>query len=305
MSCYAAWNPSDESRRGSASGGIATLLAKAVISKGGVYFGTRWGDNMRAQVAWTESDVEPFKGSRYVHSEFSREARQALEEFLKAGKTVLFVGTPCLVAGLKSLRSYPNLICVDLLCHGTTEPDYLAAEVEYLSKNRVTDIRFREGPRFRFSLWDGERCLHAQDAVKSPYLWGYLSGLTLREACYRCPFATPERVGDITLGDFIGLEGNLSFVLTNTPAGEELLQSCGAVLEPHNLEERLAYRPGIAEPAAPSPYRHKFLQYLQEEDFPHALRHALKGYFAALPFRRAWKWLHHQAHLIKLKLCQK
>lgn len=305
MSCYAAWNPSAESRRGSASGGVATLLAQAVLSKGGVYFGTRWGDDMKAKVAWTESDVEPFRGSRYVHSEFSREARQALEEFLKAGRTVLFVGTPCQVAGLKSLRSYSNLICVDLLCHGTTEPEHLAAEVAHLTKRQVTDIRFREGPRFRFSLWEGEHCLHAQDAVKSPYLWGYLSGLTLREACYRCPFATPERTGDITLGDFIGLEGNVSYVLTNTPAGEELLQGCGAALEPHKLEERLAYRPGIAEPATASPYRQKFLQYLQQEDFPHALRRSLRGYFAALPFRRAWKWLHHQAHILKVNLCQK
>lgn len=305
MSCYAAWNPSAESRRGSASGGVATLLAQAVLSKGGVYFGTRWGDDMKAQVAWTESDVEPFRGSRYVHSEFSREARLALEEFLKAGRTVLFVGTPCQVAGLKSLRSYPNLICVDLLCHGTAEPEHLAAEVAYLTNHPVTDIRFREGPRFRFSLWEGEHCLHAQDAVKSPYLWGYLSGVTLREACYRCPFATPERTGDITLGDFIGLEGNVSFVLTSTQAGEELLRGCGVALEPHKLEERLAYRPGIAEPATASPYRQKFLQYLQKEDFPHALRHALRGYFAVLPFRQAWKWLHHQAHIIKVNLCQK
>lgn len=305
MSCYAAWNPSAENRRGSASGGVATMLAQAVLAKGGVYFGTRWGKDMKAQVAWTESDVEPFRGSRYVHSEFSREARQALEEFLKAGRTVLFVGTPCQVAGLKSLRSYPGLICVDLLCHGTTEPEHLAAEVKYLTDRHVTDIHFREGPRYRFSLWEGERCLHARDAVKSPFLWGYLSGLTLREACCRCPFATPERAGDITLGDFIGLPGNVSFVLTSSPAGEELLQSCGAVLEPHQLEERMAYRAGIAEPATPSPNRQKFLQYLKHEDFPHALRHALRGYFALLPFRQAWKWIHHQAHNIKVKLCQK
>lgn len=62
--CYAAWNPSAEDRKGSASGGVATLLARAVLAQGGVYFGTRWNSQMQAEVAWTETDPAPFRGSR-------------------------------------------------------------------------------------------------------------------------------------------------------------------------------------------------------------------------------------------------
>lgn len=305
MSCYAAWNPSADDRKASASGGVATMLARTVLREGGVYFGTRWSDILRARVDWTEDDVDPFRNSRYVHSGFDAETRRQLQAFLEDGRMVLFVGTPCQVASLKALREYPNLVCVDLLCHGTSPEGYLADELEYLAKRRpVTDIRFREGPRFRMSLWNGTECLDAADAERSPYLYGYLSGMTLREACYRCPFASLERTGDITLGDFIGIDRqNVSFVWTHTGKGEDLLRACGCVLEEHALEERLAYRPGILEPSARHPLRDSFLKRLEREPFHKAVRHTLRGYFLALPFRKAWKWLHHQAHLLKKRFC--
>lgn len=281
------------------------MLARTVLREGGVYFGTRWSDILRARVDWTEDDVDPFRNSRYVHSGFDAETRRQLQAFLEDGRMVLFVGTPCQVASLKALREYPNLVCVDLLCHGTSPEGYLADEVEYLAKGRpVTDIRFREGPRFRMSLWNGTECLDAADAERSPYLYGYLSGMTLREACYRCPFASLERTGDITLGDFIGIDRqNVSFVWTHTGKGEDLLRACGCILEEHALEERLAYRPGILEPSARHPLRESFLKRLEREPFHKAVRHTLRGYFLALPFRKAWKWLHHQAHLLKKRFC--
>ena len=129
MKVYAAWNPSAVQRQGSASGGVATMLARAVLEVGGVYFGTRWDEQMRPVVAWTETDVTPFKGSRYVHSRFDAAAREQLERFLTEGRTVLFVGTPCQVAALQALREHPRLICVDLICHGTVPASYLEQEL--------------------------------------------------------------------------------------------------------------------------------------------------------------------------------
>ena len=302
MNCYAAWNPSCEDRRGSASGGIASMLASQIIKEGGVYFGTRWGEDMRACVAWTEKDVRPFRGSRYVQSLFSPEVRETLETFLKAGRTVFFVGTPCQVASLRKLKErYPEqLLCADLLCHGTTGASWLADEVRYLAKGQpVSDIRFREGPVFRMSLWNGERCISSVPAERSPYLYAYLSGISLRPACYTGPFANLKRTGDLTLGDFIGLPGNVSFVWPHTEAGDRLLHACGAVLEEHPLQERLAYRPGILEPTHAPTLEKRFRQAIARETFPKAIRSVLRGYFIGLPFRKAWKWLHHQAHLVK------
>ena len=301
MKVYAAWNPSAVQRQGSASGGVATMLARAVLEVGGVYFGTRWDEQMRPVVAWTETDVTPFKGSRYVHSRFDAAAREQLERFLTEGHTVLFVGTPCQVAALQALREHPRLICVDLICHGTVPASYLEQELSYLAPGvSLTDVRFREGHSYEMSLWEKERCVYRRPAVRSPYLYAYLSSLSLREACYRCPYARPERVGDITLGDFIGYpKPGVSFVMTHTPKGEEWLSRCGAECEERSFEERTAYRPGLLEPTAPSALRPVFLKNMERMPFPQAVRKTLRGYFWGLPFRQAWKWLHHQAYLVK------
>lgn len=306
MKCYAAWNPSQQDRKGSASGGVATLLARSVLRSGGVYFGTRWNNDMQAVVAWTETDPEPFRGSRYVQPSFGAEARTALEGFLAAGRTVLFVGIPCQVASLQKLKQEygDRLLCVDLLCHGTTEAAFLAEEVRFLSKGaRVSDIRFREGARFRMSVLGEEKCLWARDARWSPYLYGYLSGITLREACFRCPFACPERTGDLTLGDFIGLPGGVSFAWPHTPEGERLLGECGAVMEEHPTEERFSYRPGILEASArPSEASGFRARIAAGQPFHKAIRRTLLPYFLLLPFRLGWKWLHHKAHLLRRRL---
>ncbi len=301
MNCYAGWNPDAAGRKKSASGGVATLLARTVLQEGGVYFGTRWDAQLHPVIAWTEDDVTPFQGSRYVQAAWGN-ARKELETFLAQGRTVFFVGTPCQVASLKTLRKqYPGLLCADLLCHGTAPERYLEEELAYLSHGRaLSDVRFREGGHFALSLWKGEQCLHRQEATRSPYLWGYLSGITLREACYHCPFARLEREGDLTLGDFIGIEReNVSFILSHTPAGEALLQRCGAVLEPRSLEERLGYRPAILEPTQPAKERAQFLRLLERFPFPVAIRRCLRKHFLTLPFRQLWKWLHHQAHLLR------
>ena len=61
-----------------------------------------------------------------------------------------------------------------------------------------------------------------------PYYSRFLAGDTYREACYQCKYCTPERVGDITIGDYWGIEKEhpkffstkgVSCVLINTDKG--------------------------------------------------------------------------------------
>lgn len=306
--CFAAWNPSDEDRKGSASGGVATLLARLVISRGGVYFGARWDSSLRrAVIDWTDQAPEKFRGSLYVLADFPRSAWRALEAFLKAGREVLFVGIPCQVAALNGLRrQYPGkLICADLLCHGTCAPEDLSAELTFLTSGAegAVDISFREGPQFRMTVWLNGRRVSCKKAAQSAYLRGYLEGVTLREACYRCPFACLDRTGDITLGDFIGAEPrNASFAWPHTPEAEALLLQCGAAMQKHRLEDRMAYRPGLLEPTPRPKERKVFLRARARVSFPSAVRRALRFRMGTEPFRQAWKWFHHQAHIVKKAL---
>lgn len=65
------------------------------------------------------SDLPMFCGSKYVQSEIGA-TYAVVEKELKSFKKVLFVGTPCQVAGLKSylLKEYDNLYTMDIICHG-------------------------------------------------------------------------------------------------------------------------------------------------------------------------------------------
>lgn len=59
---------------------------------------------------------------------------QKVEQFLRAGRKVLFSGTPCQVAGLKLFlrKEYDYLLTVDFICHGVPSPgvwrEYLKEE---------------------------------------------------------------------------------------------------------------------------------------------------------------------------------
>ena len=88
-------------------------------------------------------------------------------------------------------------------------------------------------------------------------------GITLRDNCYSCEYARPERVSDITIGDFIGLgqnepfaypKGNVSSVFINTHTGKEFYDEVIKTMPDlinieRQIEERLRYKPSLLEPA--------------------------------------------------------
>lgn len=131
---YAAKNKNPEVQRTSSSGGVFFALVEYVITeKQGVVFGARFNDKWEVVHDYAENleDARAFKGSKYVQSRICDNFKKA-EEFLKAGRTVLFSGTPCQIAGLRLFlrKDYvEQLICVDFVCHGVPSPmvwrDYL------------------------------------------------------------------------------------------------------------------------------------------------------------------------------------
>lgn len=57
---------------------------------------------------------------------------------LKAGKPVLFIGTPCEVAGLKKyIKRIPeDLYLVDLICHGVPSQQMLYEHINHILNGR-------------------------------------------------------------------------------------------------------------------------------------------------------------------------
>ena len=122
---YIAINRDEEIRQQSSSGGIFTLLAEQVIAEGGVVFGARFDKDWSVIHSWTDTieGLAAFRGSKYVQSRIGDSYREA-REFLKQGRKVLFLGTPCQIAGLRKYlrKDYDHLLTVDFICHGVPSP---------------------------------------------------------------------------------------------------------------------------------------------------------------------------------------
>ena len=129
---------------GSSSGGVFLPLAREVIDKGGVVFGAVYDEfwEVHHVSAETIEEVYPMMGSKYVQSRIENTYHEA-EAFLKQGREVIFVGSPCQIAGLHGFlrhKEYPNLLTVDFVCHGVPSPgvwrQYLAESYGgYSAKN--------------------------------------------------------------------------------------------------------------------------------------------------------------------------
>jgi coenzyme F420-reducing hydrogenase beta subunit len=232
----------------SASGGLFGILAQLTIQDGGVVFGAVYDESFRVMhiMAETWAQVTRMQGSKYVQSAILDTYLKAQEE-LKKGRKVLFTGTPCQIAGLKSyLRtSYPNLTTVDILCHGVPNQKLFSAYLSYMeakNKAKVKAYSFRDKEKWGWGSW-GSIKLEKQNGkyrtlyfpVSSDYFYSlYFEENCFRESCYLCPFAKLPRQGDFSIGDFWGAEHlfpeiqhkrGVSLMLVNTFHAQQLFSS--------------------------------------------------------------------------------
>ena len=207
----------------SASGGVFATIARAVIAEGGCAFGAAYepfegGLHVRHRMAEDEEELAGLLNSKYVQSDASGCFAEVRRQ-LKDGRQVLFCGTPCQVAGLKGFlgRDWPNLLTADLVCHGVPSERMFNGYVREIAEKHgadVVDFRFRckrEGwghSLLLLLLLGDDRREVTVPADKSAYYDMFLTLKTLRDSCYVCPFAGKHRAGDLTLGDFWGVERN-------------------------------------------------------------------------------------------------
>lgn len=103
-----------------------------------------------------------------------------------------------------------NLFLVDLICHGVPSNkwlvDYIANTLK-IKADKVSSIGFRLFEAFSLCVYNDDRLIY-----KSGNLWThryedlyyntFIDGFTYRDSCFNCHYAKPERVSDITIGDF-------------------------------------------------------------------------------------------------------
>lgn len=262
---YGAINRSDKIRRLSSSGGVFYLLCDYIIQNNGVVFGVKFDKNFDVCHSYSETieDCKEFMGSKYSQS-YIGDSYIGVQHFLNAGRYVLFTGTPCQVAGLYSFlgnKKYDNLLTLDIVCHSVPSPKRWQMFKESISNSENIDsINFRDkitgwsSGSFVMKFKNGSE--YSEFYAKTDFMKGFLKGEYSRPSCYDCKFSTLQRVSDITLGDFWGIEGlcsklydNLgtSLVLINSKKGKRIFKIIkkDLVYKRFNLEKAIKYNPAI------------------------------------------------------------
>ena len=184
-------------------------------------------------------DIKRLQGSKYVQSDIG-ETYFLVEEELKKGRYVLFVGTPCQVAALKRYlnKDYEKLYICDFVCHGVPSPevwkDFLNENVE----GNISGVNMRDKSdgwnNYSMKIFFEDREPWIRSRKTSVYNKAFECNLSIRWSCFDCKFKGVSRSSDITLADFWGIErfypqlsnqGGTSLLIVQTKKGEQLLNS--------------------------------------------------------------------------------
>lgn len=291
---YAVWSKEEEIRKNSASGGISVELARNTLAKGGVVYGTSYDRENFVHVKRIDSmkDLLKIQGSRYVKSNMGNTV-ELIREDLKERK-VLFIGTPCQCSAIKNaIGDNDKLILVDLICHGTPPQTFLQEEIKSQGFSEpMDDIQFRRNGRCELQFFKDNKNVFLDKWGKNYYFNAFMNALTYQEACYSCKYATKERVGNISVGDFWGLDmewvskhapkTGISLVMVNDAKGMEAFSECEEqiMFYERTLDEAVK---GNAQLRGAS-HKHAAREQFKEDYAKHGYQYAMKKnlFFAVL-----------------------
>ena len=266
---YIAYNTNDDMRLKSASGGVFSCLANAILEQGGVVAGANlsFEDGVvtaKHIIVTQKENLQLLLGSKYVESDCSSVYRP-IEDYLKKGIAVLFCGTSCQVKALYCYLEIRHintnaLYTIDLICHGVPGikllRDYLG-ETSFKFEN-ISDLKFRTKNNGVISYQFSGKTDNLGDmnipASHSSYYDLFLHSDSYRDQCYHCEYANDHKPGDITIGDYFEARQDypelfqtggilsdsdyLNCLLVNSIKGHELLKVYGKQLRMHPVSRK-------------------------------------------------------------------
>lgn len=227
----------------SRSGGIFTALSDYILENNGVISGVVLENITKAKHICTTSAFERdlMRGSKYIQSNIGENFMQ-IKKLLSQGKFVLFSGTPCQVFGLKCFLKnidYPNLLTMDIVCHGVPSNRVWEDYVKFLEEKngtKIVDVNFRN--KIKFGWQSHVETFYFEDNTSfdsTLYKDMFYGHEILRPSCNVCKFKNLDRVSDITIGDAWGVteanpnfndDNGVSLVLLNSKKGEDFFSKC-------------------------------------------------------------------------------
>lgn len=236
---YAAKNLT-EIRKGSSSGGVFTACSDVILERGGLVFAATMDNDFHVVHSMANSKTlrDAMCRTFYVQSEL-KDTFVLIKAKADIGMSILFVGTPCQVHGLKLFlgKEYDNVYTIDLICHGVPSPGVFEKFIEYLKdKGKLTSFQFRD----KSLGWRGyhvSAVINGKKITEKLWLQSFNNlfshNLINRQSCSVCKYTNYNRFGDITIGDFWGIKKldpayydtlGVSLVLVNTEKGQTLFR---------------------------------------------------------------------------------
>ena len=319
---YAFHTEDAEVRQHSSSGGAFTALARNILDKQGVVFAARFDSEYRVVIDYVESHegLTSFRGSKYVQASMM-DSYAKTKSYLDSGREVLFCGTSCQIAGLRSFlkKDYPNLISIDVICHGVPSPavwkNYLFI-VKRLETEDIKNIEFRNKENgwrdFHLTIYSKTDKLfqsthHREDA----YMKAFLYNLSLRPSCSLCKAKCGKSNSDITIADFWGIEKigiqednkGTSLVLINTDKGSELIHQIPGWKTKVDWKEAIKYNPSWHSSYKLHNNRTFFFRYytLFDKHFPEFVDYCIKQEHIAKSVIRKLKFIRFMKNHLKIK----
>lgn len=230
----------------SASGGAFTAISDLIHDMGGCVVGAIMDKdfNVHHAIADTKEERDLMRGSKYVQSS-TEGIYEEIEERLKKGQTVLFTGTSCQTAAVKSYfegKYEQQLITMDVICHGVPSVKMLRDHIKYIadrSGKEPAEYYFRSKEfGWRAAPVVGVRFKDSSSITYSEYMYRltdlFSDGAALRPSCHNCKYRGKFRHSDITVSDFWGIDKiapeknnklGHSLIFVNSEKGQELLDA--------------------------------------------------------------------------------
>lgn len=141
---YTGIHKNEEVVEQSASGGAFSAIVEAWAPD--LVCGVQWGNHFTAvNEMKCGKDYHQFSKSKYIISDTNHVYSRA-EQAVKAGKKILFSGTPCQVAAFRNyIGGHDNLLLVDIVCHGAPSAKLLQMHLDSLQLKKAADCETQKG----------------------------------------------------------------------------------------------------------------------------------------------------------------
>lgn len=197
---------------------------------------------------------------------------------------------------LRQLRDFAEqsgdadrLLTCDIVCYGVPSPRVFSDHINYLEKRyhcKIADYWHR--PPQKGFQWGCENDLAVTDTGKdlcekawiNVYRQLFYSGISKRDSCYSCRYASLNRTGDITIGDCRqaeqlvsdwNLTDGVSSVIINSEKGRILFDKTAERLRIKKVELKDIDQPPLHYPCERSRKRELFFDVLNREGYKAAV----------------------------------